>query len=396
MKKLFILLFLFPLQLFGQIDLSGIVIDSSSNEPIEFASIYLNGTTIGTISNSSGKFLLEDAYYPCELIVSHISYNSRSFLIENQASFDSIIILSPKDIIIKEISLKDINLREKNLWLFKTNFLGNDKWGKNAFIENEEALRFNWEYDTIKLNFGEKKPSFFDYLHVLEYIDRDINKTKDDTFKTYLVPRRFSTTALDPLRIQLPLLGYMLQYDLKKFNMEFNFETDFVMWKYLGYSYFQPINSKSKSLQKRIIKNRQIAYYNSPQHLNKSMFNKTLRKNGYVVSELVDDSFYNDTFAREVKPDSCWIFTKNQLKISGYKDRIFHIKYFPNIKGEPINVTNKGGRSFSESQMIFMSDTCVINANGTISDNSVLFKPFIGTKQIGASLPSNYYPENTK
>ncbi|MBN2774508.1 MAG: carboxypeptidase-like regulatory domain-containing protein [Prolixibacteraceae bacterium] len=397
MKRLLIFILIIPFQLTGQVRLRGIIKDLTSQEPVEFASVYINGTTNGNITDINGKFTLENIKIPCQVIISHISYNTISFDYTNNNLSDTIIYLKLKDVIIPEISLKEKNRKEKNLKLFKDFFLGTDNWGNMAFIENENILHFKWDYDTIKLNINEKKPSFFEYLDVLEYIDRNIIKSKNDSLKSYLIPNKFFVYANEPLKIQLPLLGYFLQYDLQKFEMEFEYKKDFVKWKYLGYSYYQPIETELKSLKLKIDKNRKDAYYNSPQHLNKAFFSNSLRKNGYIVSKIGYDQVIDETYPIEIKPDSCWNFQKNKLIITGYKDINFFIKYYQNLKGEPINLTNKKGRrNCSESELEFLNDTCIFLSNGTIPDNSVLYKPFIGTKQIGATLPGDYLPSKIK
>ena len=176
--------------------------------------------------------------------------------------------------------------------------------------------------------------------------------------------------------------------------MEFDPESDFMIWRYLGYSYYQPVKSGSKTAQNKIEKNRRDAYYNSPQHLCKSMFNKDFREKGYLIVEIANDSIFGGTYLRKIEPDSCWQYKKETLEITGLKDKLYYVLYYTNLKGEHLNMKNRhgGNRRPTQSEMIFMSDTCVIGSNGTVTDNSILFKPFMGTKQLGASLPNDYVP----
>ena len=392
MKHFLLLTLIIPIQLFGQVHLNGILKDSKTLEPVEYASVYINGTTNGVITNQEGKFSLDIFEIPCKIIISHISYNTLSFEFTDISKVDTILYINLKDVEIQEISLSKKSRRAKNLKLFKINFLGNDRWGRKAIIENEDALQFEWVYDTLKQNIHSQKPSLIQYKDVLNYIDRKILSSKNDSAKSYLIPKKFIVTTSEPLKIQLPLLGYYLQYDLQKFDMTLDYINDFIRWKYKGYSYFQTTETESKLSADQISTNRKEAYYNSPSHFNKSFYTNTLRKSGYIVSELTYDSMHDEMYPKEVVLDSNWVYLENELLITGYKDREFYINYFPDFKGLPIDMSLPKTRNSITSKIKFLSDTCIIKSDGTNPDNSILYLPFIGTKQIGATLPVDYSP----
>jgi len=50
MYRIIMLALLIPGQLSGQ-DIIGIIMDLESRQPVEYATVYINGTSIGTISN---------------------------------------------------------------------------------------------------------------------------------------------------------------------------------------------------------------------------------------------------------------------------------------------------------------------------------------------------------
>jgi hypothetical protein len=79
---------------------SGIVRDSLSNEPIEYVHIYLPGTSIGTVTNNHGEFLL---IIPVSLTIntvsfSYLGYKSKIARPVNDPNFSSLILLSPSAI----------------------------------------------------------------------------------------------------------------------------------------------------------------------------------------------------------------------------------------------------------------------------------------------------------
>lgn len=65
--------------------IEGIILDSSSHEPIPFAHIYSSNT--GTISNVDGKFVINHSLKgKTSLVVSHVSYKSLGLMVENDTS----------------------------------------------------------------------------------------------------------------------------------------------------------------------------------------------------------------------------------------------------------------------------------------------------------------------
>jgi len=88
--------------------IEGVVLDSATKEPLSFATIYFEGTTIGTTTNANGKFLLtlKNRIF-ANLIVSSIGYESEIV----EPPFDSI----PRTIYLKEkaFSLGEVTVTGK-------------------------------------------------------------------------------------------------------------------------------------------------------------------------------------------------------------------------------------------------------------------------------------------
>lgn len=91
MKKLSVLfLLLFSIQLLcaQQLNITGKVMDKKLNEPIIGASVFVEGTTNGAITDVDGNFLLKNVTKGNELTVSFIGYLSQSIAITgNQTTF---------------------------------------------------------------------------------------------------------------------------------------------------------------------------------------------------------------------------------------------------------------------------------------------------------------------
>ncbi|MCW8982278.1 MAG: carboxypeptidase-like regulatory domain-containing protein [Altibacter sp.] len=103
-----ILIFCVSTSVLAQIDLESKVVDFATYLPIENASIYIKNTTIGTVSNVDGKFLLvvPQEHVQDTLVVSSIGYKSFEtvisefdtsmdiFLTEDVASLDEVILVA--------------------------------------------------------------------------------------------------------------------------------------------------------------------------------------------------------------------------------------------------------------------------------------------------------------
>jgi len=130
-KQLFIVsVFLFTISAISQTEVKNKIVDFSSLIPIESASIYVKNTTIGTVSNQDGKFVLQvpQEFATDTLIISSIGYKSYKipvnefdnsfevFLEEDVASLDEIILIAEKrpktgnDIMLKALEKLPENL----------------------------------------------------------------------------------------------------------------------------------------------------------------------------------------------------------------------------------------------------------------------------------------------
>ena len=72
----------------------------------------------------------------------------------------------------------------------------------------------------------------------------------------------------------------------------------------------------------------------------------------------------------------------------------YHVFYYENENGEFIDLSKKKRWPpfTKQSDIFFQTDSCTIRRDGTLPDNSTMFGGAMGEKQIGASLPANYFP----
>jgi len=174
---LIILLSLFSLSLSGQA-IKGKIFDSETKEPLSFASVYLEGTTIGTVSDRKGQFslILKDRIFT-KLVVSFTGYKSEIIEKPFEAMPDTIFLIpSLNNLAEIVIGKKSFFTRKQQLASFREQFLGVSKAGKSCKILNENDLYF-------------------------------IFNPEDNTFHTYCDV---------PIEVINNYLGYKIRWDLKE------------------------------------------------------------------------------------------------------------------------------------------------------------------------------------
>lgn len=387
---LFIILLL-PLQFLAQTRIIGTVKDKKSKQSIDFASIYINGSTQGALSDSLGNFHLDNVHFPCNLVISHLSYVTHTVYLKDAPTSPLNIVLKTKMNTIEEVSVQDKNLRKQNLETFKSQFLGRDTWGKYAEITNEDAIHFERDYIKDQSIVYDKKLPYF-----IKYEAINLQWSDDSTMISYEKPINLKATSLEPLKINLPLLGYTLYFDLVEFKLEYqqNFDSD--LCTVLGYSYFKPIPLDSKRDSIRIEKNRRKVYYNSAQHFCRSLYENKLAENGYRIYEHIENNLPTTNtkkiIPKEARLDSHILMRGNYMEVTGLTNRQFEIHYYIDNKQMPKDLTKLKATVGVKSEILFHKDTCVIRNNGTVPDNSVVFGKAIGGKKIGSMLPDDYQP----
>lgn len=395
MKRLtstLLLLALLPLQLFCQMRISGTITDKQSQQPVDYASVYINGTTNGTHTDSQGNYHLDNVRFPCTLVVSHLSYVTQSMELAGIIASPFNFSLALKMNEISAVNITDKNLRERNMNFFRDEFLGTDEWGIYANLENEEAILFSRDYKQRTIdNVIYPKRIHNIYLKT----SPEIHWSEDSTTVTFMESVNLKARSLEPLIINLPQLGYTLYYDLLEFKAEYQkgLGTRISM---LGHYYFKPIpfNSKEDSIQ--IAKNRIKAYYNSPNHFCKSLYENRLAQNGYKLEELVSEKKFKKLERKKLSVEdrlnSCIQVQEEDALVIGQKDKKYIIRYYKNLNNKPIDLTRHMGIFGGYSEVIFKKDTCLIRKDGTLPYNSIVFGKAIGSKRVGSLLPYDYKP----
>ncbi len=238
---LYLLISAFPLALSGQ-TVKGRILDAATQEPIPLASVFFDGSFLGTASDEQGNFELNTTpYYSRPLTISAVGYFPYS--LEDLDSVKHYTVLLGRDIYeIEEVSVsgKDIAKKRKAyLRLFKSEFIGATTNARRCFIMNEEDITFNYSTD-------------------------------QDTLRAI---------ALKPLIIHNNALGYHFEYHLESF--EFVKRTQGVFYKgSIVFTHDLAWEGYRKKLYQR---RRRYAYTGSCKEFVRKLWSKDLKSSGYSM-----------------------------------------------------------------------------------------------------------------
>jgi hypothetical protein len=249
MKKIILLLILIYFFQNGHAQIiRGTVLDKSDNIKINFASIYINGTSIGTNSDQNGYFKLDiTKYSSLPLTISALGYYTVT-LTDFSSEKPIEVYLIPKIFELSEVFVvakSTAKERKANLKLFREQFLGSSYNGQNCVIMNEGDITFK-------------------------------NDTSRDTLKAF---------ASKPILIVNNALGYKITYYLDKF--EYYRKSKSFLYK--GSAFFNEDMSAALTKKNFFEKRRKNAYFGSRSHFFSSLWTNSLKSNGFIVRNSVDE-----------------------------------------------------------------------------------------------------------
>jgi CarboxypepD_reg-like domain len=280
MKRIVLLLLLINFYSFGYSQIiKGTIFDKSNNSTISFATIYLNGTYVGTYSDQNGYFELDiTKFSSMPLTISALGYYSIT-LSDFSKDKPLVTYLTPKVFELNEVIIKSKSLsreRKEKLIIFRNEFLGTTENGQNCEIINENDIIFNYDSDK-------------------------------DTLKVF---------ASKPLLINNKRLGYKITYYLDKFEYYKKNKSFF----YQGSIVFNE-DSISERVQKQTFdRRRRYAYLGSRMHFFRELWTNNLNTSGFKILNSSDESLNYKNIV--IQKDSLRKFLSYPEKIGiGYYSR---------------------------------------------------------------------------
>lgn len=343
MKKIVLILgIIFSSNTFCQ-TIEGTVFDENKM-PVLGASVYLDGTTIATLTNENGKYFLNvKSKINTSLIIRNMGYgtvaianpfennNRKIYLAAKQVELDEVVII------------KDYFTRNQKMQLFREHFLGTTKAGKACKINNEEDIEFEYDYKTNTL---------------FAKLDK-------------------------PLKIENPYLGYQIEFDLYEFYVKFRKKSikneDVTKSLFLGTTLYNEINKKSK-----LKKIRDNIYYGSSMHFFKNLSENRWSKDFFLL--------FNGGF-QDVPENYFTITNDGKLKKVSIVSNINYEGFLAVAKPRFRADFNFLYKKKKQSRVIFLTNTFYVDEYGNNSDtDKIEFGGDLAARKLGDMLPMNYVP----
>lgn len=340
MKKYLYILLLFPclftsFSVLSQ-EVTGKVIDLEG-APITGASVYIDGTTIGDVTDNKGEFNFDiKPEINAILIVSFVGY--KKIYVENPSTLVPYIFHLEEDVsVMREVKVYNNPFSRKEMMkAFKAQFIGDRREQRNCIIVNEDNIRFRYNPESL---------TFFAF-------------------------------ADKPLDIENQYLGYNITYNLIKFEVKY---LDFSLNKksiksslFSGTTQFEPISS-NKKYDKRRLK----AYENSSLSFFRALKSGELDENGYQLYH----KGYRTSVQKLLDLQEVGVLTNVIIKEQqrGFNSKDFVAKFDILYKGK------------ERSALSFFTKKFMIDGYGLYSNfDKILFSGAISEKKMAMILPADY------
>lgn len=245
MKKLALILILINIipAAISQV-IKGFILDQKDKEPVYFASVYFNGTFSGTHTDKRGYFELDvSKFRSMSLSVSALGYYTvtiSDFMKQSPLT----VFMVPKVFELKEVTISEKSIgkaRERNLRVFKDQFLGKTLNAMHCIIINEKNIRFNY------------------------YSDKDTLKAYSD----------------EPIVVENLALGYRITYFLEDFELDRKTGNLF----FAGNIFFEEDLTALESEKQLYERKRRNAYLGSRMHFIRALWANSLDQEGFAIMD---------------------------------------------------------------------------------------------------------------
>lgn len=359
-------------------NITGRVIDSLTNTPIPFATVYLDGTSIGEVTGDDGTFSLKGGRLPATLVVSHLAYQTLNLNLTTAGELGDLII-SPSKNLISEIEVKDGNLRGKTLAEFTGLLLGTDEWAQGASFQNDEVLEFDRDYTERTMKVTSEK-----MRERLKKRNRPgISWSEDGTSYTFSKPDNLIAKSRGILKIRLPHLGYTVSMDLNIFLSEYKSRYT----SYLGTFFFEADKKETDSH----LRNRRRAYYGSSMHFARALLSDSLEQNGFQVYAVGKGQ--NGKAEQLAEADLTRFLVRGENGINhlvGLDGREFAILYYADGRSRPLAKGKWRRGQPIQSRIIVRANKCLVLDSGVFGDTNLIFNGNMGVRKLAWSLPADY------
>ena len=224
--------------------LSGVVQDSTTHEPLAFASVFLTNTTLGVTTTEQGQF--EFPRVPAgtyDVVSSYVGYRLvKQSVTVGAAPQQLTLILAATGNQLGEVLVKPAPNKPEDFQKFTDLFLGQTAFSEQCHISNPDQVRV-----------------FFD----------------DSTKEIMARAREF-------VQVDNDALGYRLKY----YGLQFDYDTEDQTISYYGEPVFEEMTPRDERQRQQWAANRATAYAGSLMHFLRSVYSNRLRAEGFLTQQM--------------------------------------------------------------------------------------------------------------
>ena len=334
------------------ITVKGVVLEHSTDRPIQGVNVYIAGSQKGTATDPNGRFMIEEIEQETfQLIFSHIGYDIRAVNFEGATTDKTLkVYLKPAETELASVTVKAKEGRkwERDLRKFKSFFFGDGYKRADITLNNDYLLEFEQ---------GKGKG-----LHVVNEPALEISNQE---------------------------LGYDIYFQLLKFELG---DTK----TYLGHSLFKEMDPKDAEQQRTWKENRKLAYQGSVRHFFKSLIDQQYETEGYglmIEKPTIDGEIYSGKLPqpKKVRFSDDGIYKQN-IWIKPINEKVFELE-FSGIMLVSFTKEKDASGQFQRSQ-IAITEPLRIHRNGVLLNPDALeMNGYWTTEGVAQSLPFEYNPD---
>ncbi|GAB3172765.1 carboxypeptidase-like regulatory domain-containing protein [Telluribacter humicola] len=340
--------------------ITGRVTDAQTGEPLPFASVYINTTTLGTTTRADGTYRLTSVPVgTIELVSTYLGYQTSRQVVRLTGTTARTVNFQLQPTANQLISVTIVGRksrsRQRQLRKFVDELLGQSPFSGRCVLLNDSVVQFSE--------------------------DRG----------------RLIAHASAPLVIDNRALGYRIYYDMTYFDT-FRLNT-----RYAGTTRFEELTPETPDQAERWQRNRQAAYRGSSRHLLASMIAGTYEQEGFLVYQsnmtLTDASstapivqFSGLRRAKPIVPDS--LFRPGDLPFervfrSGQPLEIFHSRIY--TRNSPYT-----DMPYAYSILTLPQQQAVVTTDGWVSvPMGMEIRGYLGQDRLARLLPADWKPAGT-
>jgi len=336
--------------------ISGVVCDETTKKPVADVQVYLDGTSINTITNTMGRFELRSrSVLNTKLVLHHLLY--KTAIINNPfGRIPDTLFIQERLYDLPEFTvLADRFSRAQKMKAFREQFLGVTRAGKSCVIQNEDDIQLTVNMQTGRLLASSENP----IVVVNDYLG---------------------------YRVSFILVDFWVQYGLSFVSLN----DDYVQSSFFAVvSYFEDLTPENRRIKRR----RDNTFELSSNYFFKSFANDSLKENKFTLFNKqfpMDHRQYFSIKDTMMQKMICIIPETDINKNKTFKSGTITIRAI-NSGPELTGVVSVLNRRKIQSDIYFMTDSFLVDRYGNIDTiDKISFSGQMGELRAGDMLPIDY------